>query len=207
SRGGRRWVVELGVADRGERQVAEGATTVPALEARLVEHPLRPGVRIDAVERLEPRDPGEAVTLFAAVLGVEEVVGERLRVALAEAERAEAVDRIVRQERTGSDLTIEPPSSATTSAAIARSASADDDSGAATSSGSPASPHSRRSGSSGTRPSSGTPSSSASLSPPPSPNTSPVMFSTTPIRRIPVFCAIAPAREATSCAAACGVVT
>src|SRR5262249_58678908 len=58
--GVRRWVVELGVADRGERQVAEGATTVPALEARLVEHPLRPGVRIDAVERLEPRDPGEA---------------------------------------------------------------------------------------------------------------------------------------------------
>ena len=33
------------------------------------------------------------------------------------------------------------------------------------------------------------------------------MFSTTPTRRIPVFCAITPARDATSWAACCGVVT
>jgi hypothetical protein len=84
----RRRLVELCVADRRQRQVAERAATVPALEAGLVEHALRARVGVDAVERLEPRDPGETVALLAAALGVEEVVGERLRIVLAEAERA-----------------------------------------------------------------------------------------------------------------------
>ena len=44
-------------------------------------------------------------------------------------------------------------------------------------------------------------------SPPPVPKTSEVMFSTTPIRRMFVFCAIVAARDATSCASGCGVVT
>src|SRR5262249_34692248 len=52
-------------------------------------------------------------------------------------------------------------------------------------------------GSSATEPRSGTPSSVARRSPPPLPNTSERMFSTTPTIRMPVFCAIVAAREAT----------
>ena len=80
-------------------------------------------------------------------------------------------------------------------------------SGSLTTSGTPASADSRTRPSSGTWPSIGTPSSVASRSPPPAPNTSDVMFSITPTTRMPVFCAIVAARDATSWASGCGVVT
>src|SRR5581483_8657875 len=112
------------------------------------------------------------------------------------------------QPTSGSDLTIEPASRrASIDSAIATIVCATADSGCAATIGSPASPCSRSSGSSGTSPRSGTPSSSASASPPPEPNTSPVMFSTTPRMRRFVERAILPAREATSWASFCGVVT
>jgi hypothetical protein len=146
----RRRVRELRVADRRQRQVAERAAPLPALEARLVVNALGPSVRIDSLERLQPRDPCQPVAFLAAALCVEEVLGERARVPIGEPERAQPLERVVVQERTGSDLTIVPRSSATSCSAIPRSSCATGDSGAATISGSPASPHSRSSGSRGT---------------------------------------------------------
>ena len=86
-------------------------------------------------------------------------------------------------------------------------ASAGSESGSLVTSGTPASAASRIRASSGTLPSIGTPSSPARWAPPPEPNISDVMFSTTPTTRMPVFCAITAAREATSWASGCGVVT
>src|SRR5207248_1574677 len=156
--------------DRGERQVAERAAPLPALVTSLGDHALGLRARVETLQRLEPLDACEAVPTLAAPLGIEEVVGERPRVLVGEADRTEPSERIVRQERTGSGLTIEPRSSASTAAAIRRNSTALSDSEPFSSSGSPASPHSRRSGSSGTLPSSGIPSSAARRSPPPEPN-------------------------------------
>jgi hypothetical protein len=61
---------------------------VPAFVAVLRQQSLGLGGRIDRL-RLQPFDPGEAVSLLAPSLGIEEVVGQRLRVALGEAERAQ----------------------------------------------------------------------------------------------------------------------
>jgi hypothetical protein len=79
-------IVELAVADRSERQVAERAAPFPALVARLSDDALRLGRGIEAVERLEPLDPGEPVPALAAALGVQEVIGERARIGGREAE-------------------------------------------------------------------------------------------------------------------------
>src|SRR5206468_12692105 len=89
-----RIVLERG-ADRREREVAERAVAVPVLESGERSHLLRLRARVE-LERLEPLDPRIAVTRFAAPLCVVEVVEERLRVALVEAERPQALERLVR---------------------------------------------------------------------------------------------------------------
>jgi hypothetical protein len=141
-------ILELAVADRGERQIAERAASFPALETRLRDDTFRLGFRVQAVERLQPVDAGKTVAALAAAFGVEEMVGERPRVLVGEAERAQPTERILGQDRTGSGLTIVPRSSASTASAMRSSSSAVADSGAVTISGAPASPHSRNSGSS-----------------------------------------------------------
>ena len=86
-------ILELPVADRGQRQIAERATSFPALVARLGDDALGLGRRIDTVERLEPVDARETVPQLAAPLGVEEVVGKRARVRFREAERTGSAPR------------------------------------------------------------------------------------------------------------------
>src|SRR5204862_4608866 len=87
---------ELRVAHGLEREVAERAPAVPALVALLGDDPLRPRVRPQVGKRLEPLDSRVPVPELAAALGVVEVVEERLRVGLAEAEPAEPPQRLVR---------------------------------------------------------------------------------------------------------------
>jgi hypothetical protein len=82
-----RRVCEHRVADRSERQVAEGAVSVPALVALLGNTTLGPCGRIDIGERFEPVDPPGPVARLAAAVSVGEVVGERRCVGLGEAER------------------------------------------------------------------------------------------------------------------------
>ena len=86
--------LDLGRADRCERQVAEGAASVPALVSLFREQPLRLSGRIDVLG-LQPLDPGEAVPLLAPPFGVKEVVGEGLRLALGEAEGAQPGQSVV----------------------------------------------------------------------------------------------------------------
>jgi hypothetical protein len=79
---------DLRRADLRKCEVAEGAASVPALVPLLREQLLRLRDRIDSL-CFQPLDPGETVTSLAASLGIEEVVGERLRLALGEAEGAQ----------------------------------------------------------------------------------------------------------------------
>ena len=79
--------VDLRSADLVQGEVAEGPAPVPALVALLREQPLRRGGGIDLLG-LEPLDTREAVPLLSAPLRIEEVVGERLRLRLGEAEGA-----------------------------------------------------------------------------------------------------------------------
>ena len=74
---------ELRVADRGQRQVAERAASLPALVARLGHDTLRARSRVEVGQAREPVDAREAVAGLAARLGVHEVVGQGLRVASA----------------------------------------------------------------------------------------------------------------------------
>src|SRR4051812_560901 len=178
---------KLRVADRRERQVPDGAASLPSLEAGLVQYALWSCTRVESLERLEPADARQAVAELAPVLRVPEVGEQTPRVVVGETERAKPAEWIVAQETSGSDLTIEPRSRAPMSSAIARSAWALSESGAAATSGSPASPHSRSNGSSGTRPSRGTPSSAARRAPPPGPNKTPGLVSVTPVKRNPRF--------------------
>ena len=76
-----RRIGELRLDDRRERQVAERAASVPALVAALGDLNLGPGGRIEIRQRREPVDPRQPVPGPAPPLGVEEVIGERLRVA------------------------------------------------------------------------------------------------------------------------------
>src|SRR5207253_10148693 len=82
-------IVQLSVADRGERQVAQRAAPLPALVTSLGDDALGLGAGVETLQRLEPLDPCEAVPTVAAPLGIEEVVGERSRILVGEAERAE----------------------------------------------------------------------------------------------------------------------
>jgi hypothetical protein len=79
---------DLPHADLREREVAEGTASVPALVPLLGEQALRLGGGIDVL-RLQPRDSRKSVSFLAASFGIEKVVGERLRVALREAEDAQ----------------------------------------------------------------------------------------------------------------------
>lgn len=80
--------LDLRHADLGKCQVAEGAAPVPALVPLLREQPQRLGGRIDVL-RLQPRNPGEAVSGLTASFRIEKVVGERLCFAFGIAEGAE----------------------------------------------------------------------------------------------------------------------
>ena len=62
--------------------------SVPALVPLFRQQPLRLRDRIDVL-RFEPLDPGQTVASLAASFGIEEVVGERLGLALSEAEGAQ----------------------------------------------------------------------------------------------------------------------
>ena len=88
-----RRVRELRIADRRKREIAEGTVAVPALVAGLGVEPLRPRVRLQVAERLEPVDPAEPVAELAARLGVEEVLAEGRRVGLGEPERGDPLLR------------------------------------------------------------------------------------------------------------------
>jgi hypothetical protein len=81
---------------------------VPLLEAGILGLQPRPGRRVEIRQRREPVDPGDAVTGLAPSVGVEEVVGERPRVGLREAERSQAIERLG-QDRTGSGLNVRRP--------------------------------------------------------------------------------------------------
>ena len=80
--------LDLRHADLRKREVAEGAASVPALVPLLRQQPLRLRDRIDDL-CFEPLDPGQTVASLAASFGIEEVVGERLRLVLGEAEGEE----------------------------------------------------------------------------------------------------------------------
>jgi len=85
----RRRTVDLAGHDVTEHEVAERAVAVPALKARVIldEPRFRDGV--EAVERLEPRDARVPVTELAALLGIVEMLPERLGAAQREAQRLE----------------------------------------------------------------------------------------------------------------------
>ena len=79
---------DLPPADLREREVAEGAASIPALVPLLSEQPLRLGGRNDVL-RLQPRDSRKAVAFLTAPFGIDKVVGERLGFALGIAEGAQ----------------------------------------------------------------------------------------------------------------------
>ena len=79
-------ILELTRADRGQRQVAERAAALPALVARLGDHAFGLGRRIEPF-RVSSQSTRASRARASRALGVEEVVGERARVLLREAER------------------------------------------------------------------------------------------------------------------------
>jgi hypothetical protein len=85
--------------DRVQDEVAERAPSVPALEALVGEHALRPrgGIELD---RLEPRDAGEPVAVLAAPFGVLEVGQEDIDGPGVEAEPAEPLARLLPRQPT-----------------------------------------------------------------------------------------------------------
>ena len=103
-------VGELGRADRGERQVTEGAAALPALEPRLAENALGPGTRIEVLEAREPVDPRHAVSFPSSSLGVEKVIREHVGVLLAETQLPELTEHVV----PASHLRPAPPRSSVT---------------------------------------------------------------------------------------------
>jgi hypothetical protein len=89
------------VADRSEREVAKRATAVPPLEAWADVNALRPGRRIEVVERRQPVDACEAVSELPPSLGVEEVVREQGCVGLDEPEATNALNGLAPLSRRG----------------------------------------------------------------------------------------------------------
>ena len=86
---GRGRVLDLALDHPAEREIADGAVPVPALEAcDVLEEPRLAG-GVVALERLEPRDPRVPVAQLAALLGVVEMPPENLGIRGGEAERAE----------------------------------------------------------------------------------------------------------------------
>jgi len=82
-------ILELACADRSERQVAERAAALPALETSLGEDALGFRSRVEAGQRLEPVDTREPMPSFASPLRVEKVVGKCAGVLFGETERAD----------------------------------------------------------------------------------------------------------------------
>ena len=82
-------VGELGIADRGQRQVAQGAVAVPALESRFCGGPswLSSGIQIG--QRFQPVDTREAMTPLAPGFRVQKVFGENSCVFLPKTELLE----------------------------------------------------------------------------------------------------------------------
>jgi hypothetical protein len=103
-------LAELSLDDAGEGEVADGAVPVPVLIAELREDTKRRCAGIEIRQRPEPRDACDAVPRPAAAVGVFEVVGEKTRVVLGEAERRELLEG-GQAETSGSDLTMPTPCS------------------------------------------------------------------------------------------------
>jgi hypothetical protein len=137
------WLGELGVDDSGEGQIAERAVPVPALVPRLGHEAPGLGLRIEVGQRAKPRDAPGAVPGAPAAVGVLEVVGERARVVVGEAERPDLVERgQAAGETRGSGLTMPTPCSrfvAATASARAMIACETSASGSADTMGSPSS--------------------------------------------------------------------
>jgi hypothetical protein len=106
----RRRLRELSFDDSRERQVAERAVPVPALEPGLGADPSRLGARIEVGQRRQPVDTRDPVARPAAALGVLEMVREKARIRLGEPELPELLERI-QAETSGSGFTIPTPAS------------------------------------------------------------------------------------------------
>jgi hypothetical protein len=132
---------ELRVDDPRKGQIAERPVAVPALEPGLGDDPPWLGVRVQIGQGRQPSDSGDAVAGPPAAIGVFEVLRERPRVGLGEAETTNLVER-AQAETSGSGLTMPTPCSrfvaaiASASATIARETSA---SGSTSTIGSPSS--------------------------------------------------------------------
>src|SRR6185437_13318176 len=103
-----RRALELGAHHPPEDEVPDGATTVPALEPLLALDQRRLGRRVVALEPLEPRDTGVAMSLLATLFRAVEVCPQLFDVALAEAERAQPAQALV-----GVHSTLSPRGAAT----------------------------------------------------------------------------------------------
>src|SRR5262249_13544831 len=150
------------VDDRGQRQVTERSVPVPPLVTLLAKLAPRPRRGVDPRKRRQPVHARKPVTRLAPRLGVEEVIGERPRRRVVEAERPQTLERTPPpRERSKGGLPTPPGRGPRTRAASASTWGV--------TGGPPSPPASRMRASSGTLPSIGTPSSSASRSPPPEP--------------------------------------
>src|SRR5581483_1460005 len=94
--------LELPPDDSLEDEVAQRPVSRPALERRLVHDEHRTRLGMQPAQRLEPLDPAEAVPDSPRPLRRLEVVEEHVRVGLLEAERAEALERLVRRQAAAS---------------------------------------------------------------------------------------------------------
>ncbi len=101
---------ELSVRDATERDVPDGAVPLPTLVTGLRRDSARLSSRIEIGQRREPRDPGDAVARATAPICILEVIGERARLGLGEAERPKLLEG-VQAETSGSDLTMPTPCS------------------------------------------------------------------------------------------------
>ena len=96
-----RRVCDRPVTDARQRQVAEGACPVPALEATFAAEPPRLGAEVERL-LLQPRQTREAVPRLAAPLGLREGVGDDACVGVRETEPHEPGARLVaRHHRAG----------------------------------------------------------------------------------------------------------
>jgi hypothetical protein len=107
------WIGELCLHDPAEDEVAEGASTLPALETGLGDRPQRLGRGVEVRKRSEPVDAHDAVARPAAAVSILEVVGEERGVRLAEPETAKPLEGfpLGQAETSGSDLTMPTPCS------------------------------------------------------------------------------------------------
>jgi hypothetical protein len=108
------WVEELCLDDPRQDEIAQSPIPVPALIGVLDHNALGPSPWVEVGQRSQPWDPGGAVPLPPAPVGILEMVGQEPGVGLAEAkcpEFFEGVRSSVQAETSGSGLTIPTPRS------------------------------------------------------------------------------------------------